>query len=159
MTRKDRWIGGAGFMISGMLDAFVSTLLLNRERDAFAQETKELKVVRAQSFELVDETGMVRGLFDVKNGVAGLTILDGREKSRSGRVFLRVEKDGSTAITVKGGQDHGDRFRLEWDAEGKGGLGLYEHMDSLASLQMSVRSGRPTITMDDAKLNCLWKAP
>lgn len=139
MKRIALWLAAA--MMAGWVGGMMSVWLFD-VGEAFARKvSKEKRVVTAEDFHLVDETGKLRGaLFVSAKGEPGFALFD---KEGKDRILLMLNADGSAVVDLhdEGGES---RARLSLAKEGNSSLRLV---------------GDPTVTLLDREGKPVWKAP
>ncbi|MCG3116225.1 MAG: hypothetical protein LLH30_11140 [Candidatus Manganitrophus sp. SA1] len=139
MKRVGLWLAAA--MTAGLIGGVLSVWIFN-VGEAFARKaSKEKRVVTAEDFHLVDDTGKLRGaLFVSAKGEPGFALFD---KEGKDRILLMLNADGSTSIELHD-QAGESRAKLALGNDGSPTLSL---------------AGDPVITLLDREKKVLWKAP
>ncbi len=134
-----QYLGGLlVLMISGFLGGAVMTTFLYG---------KQRKVISAQEFRLVDSKGKTRGVFDIRNGIVGLDILDAKGTIRAGLALGQHGIVGLEMYDAKGNL----RAGLALGQHGSPGLEMFDAKGTSRAMFLLTKHGSPDLEMDDAK--------
>ncbi len=139
MKRVGLWLAAA--MTAGLIGGMLSVWIFN-VGEAFARKgSKEKRVVTAEDFHLVDETGKLRGaLFVSAKGAPGFALFD---KEGKDRILLMLNADGSALIELHD-EAGASRAKLALGNDGSPTLSL---------------AGDPAVTLVNMDGKTVWRAP